>query len=273
MSVAVTLSGLGSSPLTRGKHGRQAGRHEAHRLIPAHAGKTCRRPCRRRATTAHPRSRGENGTRRLVGSDLRGSSPLTRGKLDPVACLGEERRLIPAHAGKTPARAVPQPGAAAHPRSRGENYSTCPFRRAVPGSSPLTRGKHWQRFRSYARGRLIPAHAGKTRAATTAMARRTAHPRSRGENQLCTSSSGLPVGSSPLTRGKPLRREPDLRLARLIPAHAGKTEHRPSSFWRTAAHPRSRGENFLACRTISRAAGSSPLTRGKRMGGPGTYRG
>ena len=91
------------------------------------------------------------------------------------------------------------------------------------GSSPLTRGKQVGAGFRRLRGRLIPAHAGKTptRAATRLRAR--AHPRSRGENLegLAGLLSGL--GSSPLTRGK---RCPMLRLlARvgLIPAHAGKT--------------------------------------------------
>ena len=75
---------LGSSPLTRGKHGRRRRVGGRHRLIPAHAGKT--RPESRRPTgsRAHPRSRGENPWWRTPTLDLRGSSPLTRGK--PQAC-------------------------------------------------------------------------------------------------------------------------------------------------------------------------------------------
>ena len=50
----------------------------------------------------------------------------------------------------------------------------------------------------------------------------------------------------------------------LIPAHAGKTLAGRRSHDRGPAHPRSRGENptIVACRFP--AAGSSPLTRGKR---------
>ena len=50
----------GSSPLTRGKPLIQARRIHARGLIPAHAGKTMTLPFRRVASTAHPRSRGEN---------------------------------------------------------------------------------------------------------------------------------------------------------------------------------------------------------------------
>ena len=94
----------GSSPLTRGKPriARIAGLPGG--LIPAHAGKTCTcRPCHR-TRQAHPRSRGENGGWDTPIADWRGSSPLTRGKLDEAARLARRGGLIPAHAGKTPRR-------------------------------------------------------------------------------------------------------------------------------------------------------------------------
>ena len=91
----------GSSPLTRGKRtGPEACHHQA-RLIPAHAGKTRLSPPRSRTTRAHPRSRGENAALTCRSFATRGSSPLTRGKLDRVHALRVRDRLIPAHAGKT----------------------------------------------------------------------------------------------------------------------------------------------------------------------------
>ena len=54
-------------------------------------------------------------------------------------------------------------GAAAHPRSRGENLVGMLLDANDKGSSPLTRGKHVEsRLRGLRQG-LIPAHAGKTR--------------------------------------------------------------------------------------------------------------
>ena len=91
------------------------------RLIPAHAGKTCGGRTRRRQAAAHPRSRGENMT---IATDLKvslGSSPLTRGKLRHQQIAAPGGRLIPAHAGKTPAARQSRAETAAHPRSRGEN--------------------------------------------------------------------------------------------------------------------------------------------------------
>ena len=52
--------------------------------------------------------------------------------------------------------------------------------------------------------------------------------------------------------------------ARLIPAHAGKTCALWATRTTTLAHPRSRGENLPEDHPEKWAAGSSPLTRGKR---------
>ena len=53
----------------------------------------------------------------------------------------------------------------------------------------------------------------------------------------------------------------------LIPAHAGKTAGAASTFSQNAAHPRSRGENVGLSGLRRVEYGSSPLTRGKRLGG------
>ena len=49
----------------------------------------------------------------------------------------------------------------------------------------------------------------------------------------------------------------------LIPAHAGKTQAKPSIASSRRAHPRSRGENWPASGMTRNGVGSSPLTRGK----------
>ena len=79
--------GEGSSPLTRGKPVLAAGLAGCVGLIPAHAGKTSEAELSPSSDEAHPRSRGENRTRRSVCFPARGSSPLTRGKL-PVGRRG-----------------------------------------------------------------------------------------------------------------------------------------------------------------------------------------
>ena len=111
---------------------------------------------------------------------------------------------------------------------------------------------------------LIPAHAGKTEELTCGCVVAWAHPRSRGENWAAQPTQDEPPGSSPLTRGKPLRVRRADQHQGLIPAHAGKTEARRRARIWVRAHPRSRGENVQWPTNSITRMGSSPLTRGKR---------
>ena len=175
----------GSSPLTRGKPQRVFTRTDNIRLIPAHAGKTHPVHAVLPHSWAHPRSRGENFLIVNVERKADGSSPLTRGKLVVHVLEARGTRLIPAHAGKTPI-------------SRAASA-------AEDGSSPLTRGKQNSSQGPGCPQRLIPAHAGKTPRRAAAARRRSAHPRSRGENSLKPPTIVACKGSSPLTRGKRLQ--------------------------------------------------------------------
>mgnify|MGYP000977043823 CR=1 FL=1 len=132
----------GSSPLTRGKHERFVHVQGDLRLIPAHAGKTSASPRRSSASTAHPRSRGENSFLYSRLGCRKGSSPLTRGKL--ILSLAVIVLVL------------------AHPRSRGENRGRATRFMGDAGSSPLTRGKRDLLQGQVELVRLIPAHAGKT---------------------------------------------------------------------------------------------------------------
>ena len=193
------------------------------RLIPAHAGKTTSTYRAPSAPGAHPRSRGENARSSFALSRRAGSSPLTRGKLSNLQTAGTSQGLIPAHAGKTHARSFQFTLDWAHPRSRGENSLPAQGMTLEFGSSPLTRGKPRDLVTARIGSRLIPAHAGKTIYPDPSRSALEAHPRSRGENCATTSDAVMMVGSSPLTRGKPIF-APGLPIRiRLIPAHAGKT--------------------------------------------------
>ena len=156
---------FGSSPLTRGKLEVRGACPSRCRLIPAHAGKTMVALLVYVVTPAHPRSRGENESNETMALPLSGSSPLTRGKLRTRGPTHRRRRLIPAHAGKTPAAQGTIRSAEAHPRSRGENSHANERIIFLTGSSPLTRGKLSSNHPTPCRCRLIPAHAGKTRGA------------------------------------------------------------------------------------------------------------
>ena len=255
----------GSSPLTRGKHVAFVVHELADRLIPAHAGKTCRCLCYVSAWRAHPRSRGENSA---VGSNAcvaGGSSPLTRGKPSRGLSTGHARRLIPAHAGKTVIYCLPSSAVAAHPRSRGENRVGHEAQFRTAGSSPLTRGKHGVVPQQAALAGLIPAHAGKTWAEAWLGVAPAAHPRSRGENVPVLWRVVGGNGSSPLTRGKHTVDHAERLYERLIPAHAGKTTGWAGAHGCAGAHPRSRGENASGTCGWGCSRGSSPLTRGKLL--------
>ena len=182
---ALTLKcGCGSSPLTRGKHGRGCDYCWCERLIPAHAGKTGTPAAVDCVTAAHPRSRGENGFKTASRRVLAGSSPLMRGKHHQEAQRADQDRLIPAHAGKTQLRTTRRGNPRAHPRSRGENLGMRPSGHSSGG----------------------------------------AHPRSRGENQADPRQPARAGGSSPLTRGKRGQFVAATPAGGLIPAHAGKTQ-------------------------------------------------
>ena len=238
-------------------------------LIPAHAGKTLARPRRLYACRAHPRSRGENESRAARTWSTYGSSPLTRGKLRAGGDLDGPAGLIPAHAGKTTSGGNDRTYSWAHPRSRGENADES-RRSVIPkGSSPLTRGKHEEPLRGASRAGLIPAHAGKTPILRRGVFAPGAHPRSRGENGMTPAGTGVPAGSSPLTRGKHEVAGAGEAVGGLIPAHAGKTVIRRPQTRSGRAHPRSRGENSNQHSASNHAEGSSPLTRGKLRPVPG----
>ncbi len=222
--VCAGVSSRGSSPLTRGALVRPRHRPTRHRLIPAHAGSTCRRTPSVVARRAHPRSRGEHTRAASSLSAAMGSSPLTRGAREGHWCGRVDRGLIPAHAGSTEALDLEPAVITAHPRSRGEHPGRGRSRSANAGSSPLTRGARDQRCRPEASAGLIPAHAGSTQTPERERPPPWAHPRSRGEHRIMVTGSWGRWGSSPLTRGAPDGE--DVWVA------AG------------GAHPRSRGEHL-----------------------------
>ena len=113
--------------------------------------------------------------------------------------------------------------------------------------------------------RLIPAWAGKTLAASSAIESPRAHPRVSGENMSPPVSPPVTMGSSPRERGKPCLGIQVRSRKRLIPARAGKTNVLTVCYFKTRAHPRAGGENFDLPFTAERMSGSSPRGRGKLL--------
>ena len=71
------------------------------------------------------------------------------------------------------------------------------------------------------------------------------------------------MGSSPLTRGKPLRAVLGKLSLGLIPAHAGKTLRTQEDGIIGGAHPRSRGENHVGHANGLPGGGLIPAHAGK----------
>ena len=176
-----------------------------------------------------------------------------------------ELRLIPAHAGKTPASRSCSRWSRAHPRACGENESAGRLFPRSQGSSPRMRGKRRLGGGGGCRRGLIPAHAGKTRVARRSGSACGAHPRACGENTLRSDWRKFASGSSPRMRGKQTRRAQRPCIGRLIPAHAGKTAFSHYMPVISGAHPRACGENFRHQRPTRGDVGSSPRMRGKQV--------
>ena len=221
--IVSSASPAGSSPLMRGKLDAELSAQVDDGLIPAYAGKTARASRARRFCRAHPHSHGENDSPDVNLSIRSGPSPLTRGKHPAEDVLVVSVRLIPTHAGKTPARPEPQASPRAHPRSRGENLPLVFLCTLWWGSSPLTRGKRRHNPATTAVVGLIPTHAGSTSWMQGSRPTCGAHPHSRGENSATSLTDEEWEGSSPLTRGKRSEECCGVHDVGLIPTDAGKT--------------------------------------------------
>ena len=146
----------------------------------------------------------------------------------------------------------------------GENDFDIERLASVLGSSPRGRGKLDRAEEVLEGDRLIPAWAGKTRPWPRPTLPTRAHPRVGGENFRITRSRSSGPGSSPRGRGKHPASAARRADPGLIPAWAGKTGAAAAAAALSWAHPRVGGENEVAVRVASRAAGSSPRGRGKQ---------
>ena len=90
------------------------------------------------------------------------------------------------------------------------------------------------------------------------------HPRIRGEHRRSRRPSRLAEGSSPHTRGAPVRKGKRSGPVGIIPAYAGSTRDRGFSLGCDGDHPRIRGEHACEALYGARPGGSSPHTRGAR---------
>ena len=85
-----------------------------------------------------------------------------RGKPVHLPCRAGQRRITPAHAGKTSYSFRRAAKPADHPRACGENGLHRPRFDKFLGSPPRMRGKRKQYLGQKNEPRITPAHAGKT---------------------------------------------------------------------------------------------------------------
>ena len=235
---------VGSSPHTRGAPDVAEGVPVADRIIPAYAGSTrsCRAPPGRYQD--HPRIRGEH-------------------RVGDGAPLGGDG-IIPAYAGSTALTSDCSSPGRDHPRIRGEHVGGQIVFLSIVGSSPHTRGAPGPVGVEPAGAGIIPAYAGSTCERTGDIMAAEDHPRIRGEHVQMNRAIADGSGSSPHTRGAPIRGLLLPRDRRIIPAYAGSTTTYDSFDVAVSDHPRIRGEHCRHRGTGIPGAGSSPHTRGAR---------
>ena len=261
--VSLLYSSHGSPPRMRGKPPRPDSLRGAHRITPAHAGKTFSIIFATCFNADHPRACGENVNVLAHLAPKLGSPPRMRGKLCRLRSLPRNPRITPAHAGKTfrsPSRAH---AATDHPRACGENLDACLLGCREAGSPPRMRGKRADSAKIGALERITPAHAGKTPSAIFTYSFFPDHPRACGEN-ISQRQTVLKVnGSPPRMRGKPIGLFIQSYQSRITPAHAGKTRCARNLHCRRSDHPRACGENIQGIETGAQKLGSPPRMRGK----------
>ncbi len=217
------------------------------------------------AARARPGSsplRGEHNGVLLTIVESGGSSPPARGARKPPSPTMSWSGIIPAFAGSTFAQPPPTIRRRDHPRIRGEHvFLHCQVCR-LRGSSPHSRGALRGDVDLAQNLGIIPAFAGSTCPSSSMAAIMRDHPRIRGEHHPLARLGRTDQGSSPHSRGAPIRKSVDPDDIGIIPAFAGSTFTPRIAFCRRADHPRIRGEHKPSVMRHRSVRGSSPHSRG-----------
>ena len=153
-----------------------------YRITPADAGKTDRVGACRENDWDHPRGCGENAFMAVCFGFVLGSPPRMRGKRKSLFANSHGSRITPADAGKTHRCGSAHRGDQDHPRGCGENRRALRLVFGRQGSPPRMREKQSHGQERFARVRITPADAGKTKATLNERFVNQDHPRGCGEN-------------------------------------------------------------------------------------------
>ena len=191
-----------SPPRMRGKQHLRCDSLGRQGITPAHAGKTVKNHVAIVILKDHPRACRENVILCLNFSVNSGSPPRMRGKLARRNLNAFNRRITPAHAGKTPPGGLFDKRSADHPRACGENCTVQDIVTTAGGSPPRMRGKRSGAASAGRAARITPAHAGKTAVSRRGGLRAADHPRACRENVILCLNFSVNSGSPPRMRGK-----------------------------------------------------------------------
>ena len=233
----------GSPPHARGRPLMYEIAKEYMRITPACAGKTTLTRFDRELHKDHPRMRGEDNECDKFRRHSSGSPPHARGR---PACGGWHtvcRRITPACAGKTQARARMVRSSVDHPRMRGEDLARRSRASVSAGSPPHARGRLSPISTAAKAFRITPACAGKTDADRAVDARPADHPRMRGEDTEARRNFVSEMGSPPHARGRRIVEVSETTGLGITPACAGKTYYATFPCYCSTDHPRMRGED------------------------------
>ena len=196
-----------------------------------------------------------------------------RGKATPTCARRLNARITPAHAGKSAAYHTVVSHGQDHPRPCGEKSNLKFASVSGIGSPPPMRGKGREILDSVVTKRITPAHAGKSYLPAFKQPFKKDHPRPCGEKGDYCTLGGCYIGSPPPMRGKVTTVFCTCPLARITPAHAGKSVARALVALRGEDHPRPCGEKVVCVCAHLLLPGSPPPMRGKAPDEPTVYGG
>ncbi len=136
-----TSKTVGSPPHMRGKALFLQEKALDLRITPAHAGKSLGDSAEPLNLRDHPRTCGEKSESAAGDFRTHGSPPHMREKVRFCHRKKEDKRITPAHAGKSFLWLLSPVFRSDHPRTCGEKQSSEPCSECVPGSPPHMRGK------------------------------------------------------------------------------------------------------------------------------------
>ena len=236
------------------------------RIIPAFAGSTRKGPRSPGCAWDHPRIRGEHTLPINTWTAGGGSSPHSRGALDPQFEDRLPRGIIPAFAGSTHPAAWGTGARPDHPRIRGEHVLRPIVPDTLAGSSPHSRGALRVHVCARPVEGIIPAFAGSTKMYLRSASSTRDHPRIRGEHDPIAFVCPVQSGSSPHSRGALIGLVVGQVAGGIIHAFAGSTLTPTGRISFRTDHPRIRGEHETPALAEVQASGSSPHSRGARQG-------